>query len=300
MNTSVEASRALDLVGLVQLLAAPRAMTAPGLEDAAERFAAFRGHPAVKTCARKMRHELEASGMLALFLAPPPALTWRVDPKGLSEDFFASVGGRPYFNEFLGWLRELSAQTAFSARWAELEGAFEAERARVERALGGLDPVAAVARYAREPLDARLRLFVSGLYAPAKIHSYIAPYPYGGPGVEVKGPFEVYHILGAGSELPKRPLDLIEPLYLILEPAFARHETRIRAMKSLAAGPRGHHGVTDGLAETIARRMERRPYGWPGPKKGPPHAKLTAALDAFEKGTETLSAYYPRLLDALE
>lgn len=298
-RTKLEHSWTLDLLGLLQLARKGRAPK--GLESLVARIRRFRMHPAVRLYAAHLDHEGDPSGLLSAFLTP--RLAWRVDPATLSDSFFDDAGGRRAFEGFLSALKALSAQLGAPkpAEAAALRKA-RAELAAAVKAVSP-DPLAAAERWLREKQDASCRILVSPLYAPRLVRAYIAPYPYGGPGVEVEGPFDVVMLAGRGMQPPFTVADFPEPLYLVFERAFMRHEAAVRGLVRLRErlGPgRWPHSVVDGLVRTAVRRMAGRPCGWPRELDDAPDPRLSAAFDAYERSKAPLAEFFPRLLEALK
>jgi len=135
----VKADPRLDLIGLVQRLSGdPHAPRNPQSDAAAEHFARWAGHPAVKGLAalRKTGFAWDVPMQYALYLSSPPALT-AVYPV---PQFFADMaGGQAALEEWHANLSAFARASGFERWEAERSREREEELAAVRASYGGAD-----------------------------------------------------------------------------------------------------------------------------------------------------------------
>lgn len=318
----------VDLLGVVQVLAGRRkgqVPLPPGLAELPKRFAAWRGHPAVKGYERVVSRGggKEPLVLLLSAVSDPPELAWTRPRSALSVDFIARAGGPEAVERFLGDLRDFARRSGAPAWLKAREGECRKAQAAARAELGGREPLAELESYLGVRLEARTRMALSLIYTPLGYSSYIHPYPYAGDESPVPGPFEVFTVLEAlpGPGGPRFGLDapfasgaFPEHAYLVAEPAYRLHRASFEARAGQLAAlgpschPRWHDCALHIVNKALQRRLAQREGGAPAPGAGPTARaieRLALRLEEeYEPGRESgryrsIDEFWPRLIDAL-
>ena len=312
----------IELLGVVQYLAGDRGRGVPPELDLEKDFGAFRGHPVVAAYARTAgkNHGSESYGLIALFLSQPPELKFQRDPSVISSDFIRTAGGRAKLDEFLAQLRDFAKVSHFM----EFYGRHKDDYARYERAarveLGNRDDIRLVEGYVGRDLDSRVDLVLTAAYRPGTWCDYIIPYPYGGPHLKVKGPFDVYALVGPrrsagglpdfGLADPMRSGIWNELLYVIVEQGYVDHGEELQRYSVLQGSladecmPEWEGCSKHIIVSAISERLQvsisgKAPDARPGPLEDDIRA-MARRLEDYEKDRKsypTLLDFYPRLVD---
>lgn len=314
----------IELLGVVQYLSASRVSgpSVPAELDLEKEFGAFRGHPAVKTYARMAakHHGDETYGLISLFLSAPPELRFARDRSGISSDFISTAGGRQQLDEFLAQLRDFAKASHFVEFYARHKADYARYEAAARGELGGRDDIRLVEDYVGRDLQSRVELVLAAAYSPGTWCDYIIPYPYGGPHIKVKGPFEVYALIGPRRTGEGRPdFGLADPmrsglwnelLYVIVEQGYADYGEQLARYAALEAPvarecmPQwegcSKHIIVSAIAERLQAALSgQAPGARPGPL-GDDIEAMASRLQEYEKDRKTyptLLDFYPRLVD---
>lgn len=314
----------IELLGVVQYLAGKHDARAPvpAALDLEKSFAAFRGHPVVKAYkAAAGRPGGESCAMILLFTGDPPELAPRRDLSLLSVDFVDAAGGRAAVDEFLAQLRDFAKVSRFAEFFARHQADYRRFEAAAKAKAGRKDYAALIEAYVGRDLQSQVNLILTAAYSPGTWRDYIIPYPYAGPGVKVKGPFEVDVLLapvensgGAfdyGLDDPIRSGVWNELLYVAVEQDYPDFGPELERYASLGAAvkdecpPTWEDCAKRVLVTALAERV-RRPL-FPGPARPGAGAfdryvrSVGARLTEYEKNRKkypTLLDFYPRVVDA--
>lgn len=300
-SLSISCDPRVELLGIIQRLSLPE-------QNAPEGWEALKTHPAVALYRETIEKNngRDPYGLILLALSDPPSLVWKRKPQAISGDFVAAAGGREKLEEFLAALRDFAAAGRFMEHHGSQKPLQDALVSEVRRGLGSRDHMKALEAYTGVDLETRMRVIVSPVYQPNYYVSYIFPYPYGGAGIMVKGPYEVFTLAGPedtpGGLKPETIWN--EPLYILVERGYARHEAGVRAYQSLharagkdcpgSAWPTcAKHILIKALDGRFSENLMGTQISWEETPLGRMEALLSSRLREYESDRKR----YPSLLD---
>jgi hypothetical protein len=276
----------MELLGVVQQLARARLDPAFKPDPDVERvFGRFRGHPAVRDYAKTYRRigNQESFGLIATFLTPPPELAWARDPRGLSGEFFARLGGRSAAEPFLADLRDFARVSDFAAYYAGRREDYARYEREARTELGDYDYLGAIDRYVGRSVASRMTVFICVAYDVPSL-SYMTPYPYRSPHRRNEGPYEIFTSLRptAGGAAPRFDLEdafasglFNEYFYAFTDYIRVDYEDRLRAFAPLFPSFGGAcfsnwlhcsgHLIVSALSDRLSQGLRREREAREGP-----------------------------------
>ncbi len=290
----------IELLGAVALLAGPydhEGALGEYRAKAEKRFAAFRGHPAVRLYQELLRTGREdACSNVLLYYSAPPELAL-LDP--LSDvPHLGPPGAREQMQHFLWELRSFAKDSKFMEFFRESGAFHDVVRASVRKQFGPADPAGQIEAYLGLGLSSRIHYSLPLLYGNR--HAYIIPYPLpesARPGVKS---FDVYsNVVGALSGRADIPV-WNEIVYVFIDPSFHYFERMNIADPAAFYGPeiakcRGAYSncAKDYTAWAIVARLNHA-----GLPENPYVRALYDRLTEYERSRsryKSLWEFYPRL-----